>query len=380
MMLIQCTKKLQDQLKIKPAEVEAEGEDPFYSWHANVLVIERRKTVVLVNDKNRYIVVLYGLKAKDFAKMEEHIIAAIRETFKAEGIKEVVVEKYLEKAGAVNFAKTKDRASVARMNKGCENAQILGRDLNPVVLYSTEVSMRASRFLAGSNNGDYFSPNEELFDDLEKLAEETIFQSEAAVLKVTLELEGHQVWRRIVVPLNYTFTRLHEILQIAFDWKGYHLHEFYIYVNAESGFDKSFSRFSSNEAVMRPVVNLVSNDEAFAYPNDVEMKHEKSVKLSEYIPSHRYLMYIYDFGDDWNHRILVEETMDDYDRNVPVCLDGEGNAPPEDCGGESGYDEFLKIMADEQHPDHESMSQWGRMQGYRDFNLSEINRRLKNLV
>ncbi|WP_144461965.1 plasmid pRiA4b ORF-3 family protein [Siminovitchia fortis] len=362
-MLIRCTKKLQDQLKIKPAG--AEEADPFYSWHANVLFIERRKTVVLVNDKNRYTIVLYGLKAKDFAKLEEHIIAAIRATFKADGIKEDVIEKYLEKAGAVNFAKTKDRASVARMNKSCDNVQFFGRELHPEVLYNTEVSMRISRSLVGSGNGDYSCPNEELFNDLEKLAGETIFQSEAAVLKVKLELEGHQVWRRLVVPLNYTFTKLHEILQIAFNWKGYHLHEFYIYDDTES--------------MRRPVVNLVSDEEAFAYPDDIAMKHEKGVKLSEYIPSHRYLKYIYDFGDDWSHSILVEEVIDNYDRNVPVCLEGEGNAPPEDCGGESGYDEFLEIMADEQHPDHESMSQWGRVQGYRNFDLSVINRRLNYL-
>lgn len=65
-MLIQCTKKLLDELNIKPAS--ALEEEPLFSWHANLMMLSHRKTVVLVNDKNRYVVVLHGLKAKDFKK------------------------------------------------------------------------------------------------------------------------------------------------------------------------------------------------------------------------------------------------------------------------------------------------------------------------
>ena len=60
-MLIQCTKKLLGELEIKP--VPSIEEAPLFSWHANIITVNRRKTVVLCNDSNRYIVVLYGLKA-----------------------------------------------------------------------------------------------------------------------------------------------------------------------------------------------------------------------------------------------------------------------------------------------------------------------------
>jgi hypothetical protein len=46
-MLIQCTKKLLDQLSIRP-EFGIE-EEPLFSWHAN-LVTMSRKAVVLVNE------------------------------------------------------------------------------------------------------------------------------------------------------------------------------------------------------------------------------------------------------------------------------------------------------------------------------------------
>ncbi|MGB9680329.1 MAG: DUF6933 domain-containing protein [Thermoanaerobacteraceae bacterium] len=65
-MLIQCTKKLLDVIKRKP--VVYQEENLLFSWHANLITLNRRKTVVLVNDKNRYVVVLYGLKTKDFKR------------------------------------------------------------------------------------------------------------------------------------------------------------------------------------------------------------------------------------------------------------------------------------------------------------------------
>ncbi|MDP4552619.1 hypothetical protein Q9251_17205 [Alkalihalobacillus macyae] len=49
------------------------------------------------------------------------------------------------------------------------------------------------------------------------------------------------------------------------------------------------------------------------------------------------------------------------------------DAPPEDVGGEGGYDEFLKIVNDKNHPDQAHMVNWGTMQGYNKFNLKEIN-------
>jgi len=68
-MLICCTKKLLIELKVEPELVEEENS--LFSWHTNIIVVNRKKVVVLVNDHNRYAVVLYGLKAKDFKRFNE---------------------------------------------------------------------------------------------------------------------------------------------------------------------------------------------------------------------------------------------------------------------------------------------------------------------
>ncbi|MHB1421404.1 MAG: plasmid pRiA4b ORF-3 family protein [Bacillota bacterium] len=113
------------------------------------------------------------------------------------------------------------------------------------------------------------------------------------------------------------------------------------------------------------------------YENDMPLKLENGIKLAEYIPAR--IKYNYDFGDSWQHYIEVEKIIGDYDKNYPICLEGEGNAPPEDVGGEEGYESFLETIADEKHPGYRETVQWGQMQGYKDFDIKTINSMLKHI-
>ncbi len=69
--------------------------------------------------------------------------------------------------------------------------------------------------------------------------------------------------------------------------------------------------------------------------------------------------YVYDFGDYWEHRIKVEKTLaPDPEMELPLCVDGAGATPPEDCGGVPGYAEFVQAMADPDHAEHDNMAEW----------------------
>ena len=52
----------------------------------------------------------------------------------------------------------------------------------------------------------------------------------------------------------------------------------------------------------------------------------------------------------------------------------------EDVGGEYGYDEFLQAISNPDHPEHQDMLNWGRMQRYQDFSLEFANKRLKTVL
>ena len=137
-MLIQCTKKLLDQLKIQP-EMKVE-EEPLFSWHANLLTINRRKALVFVNDKNRYSIVLYGLKAKDFKILDKHIISSIRKTFQQECIKEEIIEEFISSASQIRYTKTKNRSMLAKMNDSCKNVHYYLKLLDERSIYQAELT------------------------------------------------------------------------------------------------------------------------------------------------------------------------------------------------------------------------------------------------
>jgi len=265
-MLIQCTKKLLDRLQMKPAPKQEEN--PFFSWHANLVTINRRQTLVLMNDESRYVIVIYGMKAKDLSKIKSWIDQAIREVFLAEGVKEEVVERYLQEAGEVIFTKTKDRKQVARLNKATQNTEAFCGFEEITAGINTKLSMEVSRLMVTDGSGDYLYPNEEMFQAIRQLAGGEIFSMKAAEMKVTLMLEGQAVWRKLIVPLNRTFAQFHQVLQEAFSWTNAHLHEFYILDNKAPGRLTNWNHPAFTEEGFQPVINLVSSKEAFDFPGN----------------------------------------------------------------------------------------------------------------
>lgn len=118
-MIIGCTKKLQDEMEVIIQKNGME-EKELFSWSANLIKIKRRKAVVVVNNKNRFGFVLFGLKTKDFKKIDEHILQGIRRSLQQLKIKKEIIEQYLSDAGEIVYTKTNGPRYVARLNKACE--------------------------------------------------------------------------------------------------------------------------------------------------------------------------------------------------------------------------------------------------------------------
>jgi hypothetical protein len=155
-------------------------------------------------------------------------------------------------------------------------------------------------------------------------------------LKVTLDGIRPPIWRRIQVRGDMSLFKLHKILQVVMGWQDYHLHQFSIE-------DECYSVISRE-------ADMLGDD----------FKDEKKVKLNRVIPAEKFkFTYEYDFGDGWNHDILVEKIFrPEEELKHPVCLKGKRSAPPEDCGGEGGYYNLLKALEDPSHPEHEDMLAW----------------------
>ena len=144
------------------------------------------------------------------------------------------------------------------------------------------------------------------------------------------------VWRRVIVPEKLTFDDFHLVIQALFGWGNYHLYQF------------SPTGYGSN-----PVISIPSKDD-WEQP---EM-NSKKVKLNMIFTQEKQTFnYIYDFGDDWNHKIVLEKLVPD-DIISPVCLAGKGTCPPEDCGGAWAYENLKIILADPSHEEYAEMKEW----------------------
>jgi len=151
-------------------------------------------------------------------------------------------------------------------------------------------------------------------------------------LRVVLEDIRPAIWRRLLVPGGVRLPRFHQMLQAAMGWTDSHLHQFRI-----DGvlWGMHFDDWSDDEL-----------DEA-------------TVTVAGAVGPSRRFVYDYDFGDSWEHEVVVEDRWSG-GRGLKhaVCLAGERSCPPEDVGGVPGYADLLRVLADPADAEHEHLRTW----------------------
>lgn len=174
-------------------------------------------------------------------------------------------------------------------------------------------------------------------------------------LRLRLDLLGSEpaIWRRLTVPAAISLDRFHDVLQVAMGWSDSHLHRF------ETGEGARYT-------VPYPGIPL---------DGDLD---ERGVRLGSLLAAPGdALLYEYDFGDGWEHAVVLEATEPDGPDGA-VCLDGAGACPPEDSGGVWTYNEQRPAYADPSHPDHAELAEWlGDPFDPDRFDVAEANRRLR---
>lgn len=172
-------------------------------------------------------------------------------------------------------------------------------------------------------------------------------------VKVTLLGTRPPIWRRLLVPAEMTLGRLHHVLQAAMGWQESHLHDFRI---GRQRYGEPDSEFGEDDAI-----------------------NERTVRLADVLGKVRAkAIYTYDFGDGWEHDIVVEKILKpDPTLVYPACTAGKLQGPPEDCGGIGGYYSLIEAIRDPKHEEHEGMLEWvGGQFNPDDFSIDDANRRL----
>jgi hypothetical protein len=178
------------------------------------------------------------------------------------------------------------------------------------------------------------------------------------LLRVTLIDVAPPIWRRVLVPQDISLPSLHRVLQAAMGWTDSHLHQF------------------------------KAGEVHFAEPSDEDYEpvpiDYRRIALNQLI-RHKgsTCIYEYDFGDGWDHLIEVEDELsaDAVIGTLPRCTGGERACPPEDCGGPSGYAEFLAVLSDPENEEHDHYVEWsGGDFDPEAFDLQRVNRTLARIA
>ena len=346
-MQINLTKKLTEAAGVKP-EPASNDIAPIFCWTANwTNTFDRRKEdmVVMVNNATRFTISIFGIRRNQFKNIKEKMTAAIRNTLLAMNINPKVVDEYLQRAGEVTFASNRDRKLTAWVNRqGLDAALVVGKAENDSagkLKFDDTLGYVVSRSPVNysGNQADAFIPAEEMIKALTSLTGMPAYNYRAFELLVTLNLDIYQATRRLIVPANLGFSKLHKVLQSVYSWKSCHLYDFAVL--DETG---------------QSVTRLVMSEEDLPYEDESVLI--TGHKLSEYLPEHKRLLYTYDFGDNWEHEIELVRVIEDYDKESPYLAEAIGQAPPEDVGGVGGFVDFRRIILDQKHSDYAETKEW----------------------
>lgn len=367
MLVVRGTKKLRDRLKKAPAAgPDDTSTTGLGDWFATAL-FWRPHVALFVNQKT-FIPVLVELAPA--ATLLDRVPEAIETVLRHHGVEQELLSAERGAMREVRLAPTNDRRVVGVMNELAFQAEIRRQHgVDDLV----DLSLDLARVILGPLDDRGGSPDRALAAIVrspDSLAEVIPLRREVATpaaapgaaasrtgdvfqLKVTLRGTTPAVWRRVLVDGSSTLDRLHDVIQAAFGWWGYHLHDFEI--------------DGTTYGVADPDWGLATTDES-------------GVRLDSVAGAGSRFLYRYDFGDDWRHDVVVEKVVpDDGTITVPACVDGRRACPPEDCGGTSGFARMLEILADPSHPEHLEQSEWvGRDYDPAAFDPSEFEENLRN--
>lgn len=359
-MQIGCTKKLQEFLKKDIIQADQDV-DPFYTWSASIMIVNRRRTIVVLHDESRCGFVLYGMTSRHLREMDCIIQAGIRDMLTAHGISGTAINRYLQECGRISYTPPRDRNTVAHLNYFCEQVSFFSEVFIPV--------WRFQSHLVQALNEDLVKIGEEYVDSREKLREsfsehypgQSVLSRKMAILDI--KLLDTPCFRRLCIPSHCSLMQLHWAIQIMFSWKDAHLHVF----ETEDGhsLDIDFPEYSF----------LVSEDDS---EQSAEAPMERYLSIGEVFAKSQTIQYIYDLGNYWLHQITLAEWKEDTKNNPASCIMVSGMALPENIGGPDGYAELCKMKVSS-HGGFYDLQRRGDFFSQPRLDLPQMNKTLRKL-
>ncbi len=359
-MFIGLTQKLATYAKIDV--ITSAPLDPLFSWHANLIMVNGKKSIIALHDRTRVPMLFYNVKVKDMKNLNALILDGIKTVFSALGINQSLVNQYLSESGPCEFVKTSSRSILSSMSLMTDYAQNLDFYLYEDQLLQVSFSKELSEMMFKVDH-PYDIVLERFYQVFANYAKVDSLKAirsadsiKAYQLLIKIKKEEGVVWRRVVVPANINFEQFHNVIQSAFGWLKYNEYAFIVFHKGE-------------------IVSLIT-DEGIHHPKDPNANYfhliDYKTPLKEYVELFEEMEYIYDYILDWRHQIILEKIIPDYYENYPTCLSGYGTTPEDET-----------LLTDLQNNPKMELTRWDsylleNRDEFRKFDIKDINYRLRS--
>ncbi|MBE0514771.1 SEC-C metal-binding domain-containing protein [Sulfurimonas sp.] len=227
----------------------------------------------------------------------------------------------------------------------------LGIMIEPYQLFETTLLFYKGRIIA---DGIYALYNMQIGDNMKQMLQKSYEESSQNIqlvlsknevkhkiyqLKINIKGSKPNIWRKVQVPASFSFYGLHAVIQTLFDWHNSHLWEFI----TQNG------SYLDEEEVSQGVFSEKKEFPAQKFSIEHVLKNEKDKML-----------YVYDFGDDWAHDIVLEKIItSDEELLRPKFISGKRAAPFEDCGGIYAYNEIVQAIENPTDESRDMLEEYG---------------------
>lgn len=372
-MRIACTSCATDLIQATIPRTSRE-ELPFFCWHAHVYTYNRRKILVLINDLTGFPVIFYRPRVNQLKNFNVVVDTAIREAFLTYGIKPEHIDSYFNAAGPIVLDRKTSRRVLGHLTQWKYEliARLDSYAVGPFIDKQLTQPIFACDVIpfCWTNYQHCKDLMIQGFRDILSVNENELFAIESYELKLELKLNHHKVVRKILLPASTTLNRLHNLIQLVFGWRDSHLHQFLLLPQGAPSIDSKAKVYIVNAA--KPLEETLKGINS-PYMVDV------STTIKEAFSQQCDLWYEYDSGDGWQHKITLEK-ISILPSSQYRLLDSIGVCPPDDVGGEIGYEEFTQIMTDENHPCHADAKNWLMEQTKHRKSVDEINASLSSMI
>lgn len=328
-----CSQYLLKKAQQQPELIE---KPEIFSWSVTGHEIGQHLRLTVCNDATRLAFVLDNLPVSEYRNLTQILEAGIHHVLTMIGLSEQMIANYFRNAGEFVYTKSRGPVYMGRVGHVIQATNQAAELLTNSTIFQQELSLYINQLPTKIGESQVI-PAQEMVSVVKQTidtpitlepieVQETIVSPERAAFDILIRLNFGEMFavRRLLVPQDFTFSKLHTLIQIAFNWENRHPY----------AFDGSFQN--------KPVRILATELQKFVpqLEEEVYLLTAEKTKLADiFIPGSEF-EYVYDFGDAWQHDIIVRGFTA---INTPICLLASGGCPPEDIGGPDGYG-FLHEM------------------------------------